>query len=156
MFSGSLNHPLPLPPVDRISYLIFEKCPSLRPALLDRFNRVIMEGSVPSSWKVAAIKLIPKSCAQEDPSGYCFSLYDSRGGAPGQASSCHQISPSAETLPGLNIANAYCRVHQSLIHISLAHYIPLSSRVLPSIAVMILRPVWYHLNRCVVDRPCPS
>ena len=27
-----------------------------------------MEGSVPSSWKVAAIKLIPKSSAQEDPS----------------------------------------------------------------------------------------
>ena len=55
-------------PVDRIPYLIFKKCPSLRPALLDIFNRVIMEGSVPSSWKVAAIKLIPKSSAQEDPS----------------------------------------------------------------------------------------
>ena len=55
-------------PVDRIPYLIFKKCPSLRPALLDLFNRVIMEGSVPSSWKVAAIKLIPKSSAQEDPS----------------------------------------------------------------------------------------
>ena len=35
--------------VDRIPYLIFKKCPSLRPALLDLFNRVIMEGSVPSS-----------------------------------------------------------------------------------------------------------
>ena len=55
-------------PVDRIPYLIFKKCPSLRPALLDLFNRVIMKGSVPSSWKVAAIKLIPKSSAQEDPS----------------------------------------------------------------------------------------
>ena len=55
-------------PVDRIPYLIFKKCPSLRPALLDLFNRVIMEGSVPSSWKVAVIKLIPKSSAQEDPS----------------------------------------------------------------------------------------
>ena len=55
-------------PVDRISYLIFKKCPSLHPALLDLFNRVIMEGSVPSSWKVAVIKLIPKSSAQEDPS----------------------------------------------------------------------------------------
>ena len=55
-------------PVDRIPYLIFKKCPSLRPALLDLFNRVIMEGSVPSSCKVAAIKLIPKSSAQEDPS----------------------------------------------------------------------------------------
>ena len=54
-------------PVDRISYLIFKKCPSLHPALLD-LNRVIMEGSVPSSWKVAVIKLIPKSSAQEDPS----------------------------------------------------------------------------------------
>ena len=55
-------------PVDRIPYLIFKKCPCLRPALLDLFNRVIMEGSVPSSWKVAAIKLIPKSSPQEDPS----------------------------------------------------------------------------------------
>ena len=55
-------------PVDRIPYLVFKKCPSLRPALLDLFNRVIKEGSVPSSWKVAAIKLIPKSSAQEDAS----------------------------------------------------------------------------------------
>ena len=55
-------------PADRIPYLIFKKCHSLRPALLDLFNRVIMEGSVPLSWKVAVIKLIPKSSAQEDPS----------------------------------------------------------------------------------------
>ena len=52
--------------MDRISYLIFKRCPSLRPALLDLFNRVIMEGSVPSSWKVAVIRLIPKSSAKDD------------------------------------------------------------------------------------------
>ena len=54
-------------PMDRISYLIFKRCPSLCPALLDLFNRVIMEGSVPSSWKVAVIRLIPKSSAKDDP-----------------------------------------------------------------------------------------
>ena len=55
-------------PLDRISYQIFKRCPSLQPALLDLFNRVIMEGCVPSSWKRAVIKLIPKSSAQDDPS----------------------------------------------------------------------------------------
>ena len=54
-------------PFDRISYTILKRCPSLRPALLDLFNRVIMEGSVPSDWKTAAVKLIPKSSAREDP-----------------------------------------------------------------------------------------
>ena len=54
-------------PLDRISYTIIKKCPSLRPALLDLYNRVIMEGSVPSAWKVAAVKLIPKSSAKDDP-----------------------------------------------------------------------------------------
>ena len=55
-------------PLDRISYTILKRCPSLHPALLDLFNRVIMEGSVPSAWKVAVVKLIPKSSAKEDPS----------------------------------------------------------------------------------------
>ena len=55
-------------PLDRISYLILKRCPSLRPALLDLFNRVIMEGNVPSAWKVAAVKLIPKGSAKQDPS----------------------------------------------------------------------------------------
>ena len=55
-------------PFDRIPHTIFKKCPSLHPALLDLFNRVIMEGSVPSSWKAASVKLIPKGSAQDDPS----------------------------------------------------------------------------------------
>ena len=54
-------------PFDRISYTIFKKCPSLQPALLNLFNRVIMEGSIPSAWKEAAIKLIPKGSAKENP-----------------------------------------------------------------------------------------
>ena len=57
-----------LSPFDRISYAILKRCPSLHPALLDLFNRVIMEGSVPTSWKSAVVKLIPKAPAQEDPS----------------------------------------------------------------------------------------
>ena len=55
-------------PFDRISYAIFKRCPSLRPALLDLYNRVIMEGNVPSAWKEVAVKLIPKTSAKEDPS----------------------------------------------------------------------------------------
>ena len=53
-------------PFDRISYTIFKKWPSLQHALLDLFNRVIMEGKVPSCWKVAAVKLIPKCSAQDN------------------------------------------------------------------------------------------
>ena len=55
-------------PFDHITYTILKRCPSLHPALLDLFNRVIMEGYIPSAWKVAAVKLIPKSSAEEDPS----------------------------------------------------------------------------------------
>lgn len=55
-------------PFDRISYAILKRCQSLRPALLNLFNRVIMEGSVPSSWRTAAVKLIPKSSASDDSS----------------------------------------------------------------------------------------
>ena len=55
-------------PLDRISYSIMKRCPSLHPALLDLFNRVIMVGTVPTAWKVAAVKLIPKGAAVEDPS----------------------------------------------------------------------------------------
>ena len=55
-------------PLDRISYTILKRCPSIHPALLDLFNSVIMEGAVQSAWKVAAAKLIPKSSAREDPS----------------------------------------------------------------------------------------
>jgi len=55
-------------PFDRISYAILKRCPSLHPALLDLYHRVIMEGRIPSAWKVAAVKLIPKSSAREDPS----------------------------------------------------------------------------------------
>ena len=60
-FSSSL-------PFHRISYAILKRCPSLCPALLDLYNRVIMEGSVPSAWKEAAVKLLPKSSAKENPS----------------------------------------------------------------------------------------
>ena len=55
-------------PFDQISYTILKRCPSFCPALIDLFNRVIMEGSVSSSWKAAAVKLITKSSAKEDPS----------------------------------------------------------------------------------------
>ena len=55
-------------PLDRLSYQIFKQCPSLHRALLDLFNRVLMDGEVLSSWKSAVVKLIPKGRAQDDPS----------------------------------------------------------------------------------------
>ena len=42
--------------LDRISYLVLKRCFSLHPALRHLFNRVIMEGTVPSAWKLAAVK----------------------------------------------------------------------------------------------------
>ena len=68
MLSVKSKPPSAPSPVDRIPYLIFKKCPSLGTAILYLFNREIMEGSVPLSWTVVVIKLIPKSSAQEDPS----------------------------------------------------------------------------------------
>ena len=54
-------------PFDRITYLIFKRCPSLSKALCDLFNSCWTLSAVPSQWKVAAIKLIGKSSAGDDP-----------------------------------------------------------------------------------------
>ena len=54
-------------PLDQISYRIFKNCPSLTPAVLDRYNSVLSEGVVPSSWKNAVFKLLGKSAASDDP-----------------------------------------------------------------------------------------
>ena len=54
-------------PIDQISYQVFKRCPSLSAALLNLFNLCWLQASVPSQWKVAAIKLIGKSSAAEDP-----------------------------------------------------------------------------------------
>ena len=55
-------------PFDRIGYVVFKKCPSLLSALLDIFNLCWVQSIVPSQWKTAAIKLIAKGSAAEDPS----------------------------------------------------------------------------------------
>ena len=55
-------------PFDWISYLIFKKCPALQVAILNLMNSVLSDGVIPSSWKAAAVKLIPKSAAAGDPS----------------------------------------------------------------------------------------
>ena len=47
-------------PFNRITYLIFKRCPSLSKALCDLFNSCWTLSAVPSQWKVAAIKLIGK------------------------------------------------------------------------------------------------
>jgi len=44
-----------------------ERCPSLLAALQDLFNCCWSQSTVPSHWKLAAIKLIPKSSAKDDP-----------------------------------------------------------------------------------------
>ena len=58
-------------PFDRIPYVVFKQC---HRALLDPFHRVMMEGEVPSSWKRAALRLLPKGSAQDNPvspSNFC-------------------------------------------------------------------------------------
>ena len=54
-------------PVDQIPYLVFKRCPSLIPALLDLFNSCWCAGIIPSHWKQGVIRLIPKATAKEDP-----------------------------------------------------------------------------------------
>jgi hypothetical protein len=54
-------------PFDRVGYVIFKQCPSLLPALVQLFNMCWAQSTIPAEWKCAAIKLIPKSSATEDP-----------------------------------------------------------------------------------------
>ena len=54
-------------PYDAIPYIVYQKCPSLSIALLSLFNLCWSSSSVPVLWKTAAIKLIPKDGAAEDP-----------------------------------------------------------------------------------------
>ena len=53
-------------PFVRIGYAIFKKCPSLLPVLVQLFNICWSQSIIPSEWKCAAIKLIPKGSATED------------------------------------------------------------------------------------------
>lgn len=53
-------------PFDRITYRIFKRCPALSKALCDLFNSCWTLSVIPSQWKLAAIKLIGKSSAEED------------------------------------------------------------------------------------------
>ena len=54
-------------PFDRMTHLIFKRCPSLSKALCDLFNSCWTLSAVPSQWKVAAITLLGKSSAEDDP-----------------------------------------------------------------------------------------
>ena len=61
-------------PIDQISHEVFKKCPSLALALSDLFSLCWKLGQVPSGWKCAAIRLIPKANASNDPanpSNFC-------------------------------------------------------------------------------------
>ena len=55
-------------PYDQISYTIMKKCPSIVSALLDLFTTCWSLRSVPPQWKTAAVKLIGKTSAIDDPS----------------------------------------------------------------------------------------
>ena len=52
---------------DQVSYMIFKRCPSLRMALVDLFKYCLAQSEISSQWKIAAIKLIGKSSAADDP-----------------------------------------------------------------------------------------
>ena len=54
-------------PFNSIPYLVIKRCPSTHLAIHNQFNRVMMECDVPSSWKAAVVKLIPKSAIKTDP-----------------------------------------------------------------------------------------
>ena len=55
-------------PIDQIPYMVFKKCPSLLPALMNLYNLCWEFSAVPKAWKIAVISLIPKMSAAEDPS----------------------------------------------------------------------------------------
>ena len=50
-------------PVDGIPYLVFKKCPALLVALHNIFNLCWTSSTVPSAWKLAAVRLIAKPSA---------------------------------------------------------------------------------------------
>ena len=55
-------------PLDRISYKILKRCPSLIPALSNLYNLCWISSSVPQAWKQAVVRLIPKHSAAACPS----------------------------------------------------------------------------------------
>ena len=54
-------------PFDQIPYKVFKRCSSLAGCLKYLFNLCWATSSVPAMWKHAAIKLIGKSSATDDP-----------------------------------------------------------------------------------------
>ena len=61
--SNTLSHS----PFDQVSYLIFKRCPALQTALLDLFNTCWSQSVISTQWKMAAIKLIEKPSAMDEP-----------------------------------------------------------------------------------------
>ena len=54
-------------PFDRVGYIILKKYPALIPLLIHLFNICWAQSTLPREWKSAAIKLIAKNSATEDP-----------------------------------------------------------------------------------------
>ena len=55
-------------PIDRVSYQILKRCPSLLSALVDLYNTCWDSAAVPLAWKQGVISLIPKEAATSNPS----------------------------------------------------------------------------------------
>ena len=54
-------------PLDQIGYRVFKMCPAIVPILVHIFNLAWCTGTIPTSWQVAVIKLLPKSTSASDP-----------------------------------------------------------------------------------------
>ena len=63
-----LNSSSALSPVDQIPYTIFQRCPSLLPALVYMYNCCWTTQTVPCAWKVGIVHLLGKKKAPDDPS----------------------------------------------------------------------------------------
>ena len=54
-------------PLDQIGYRVFKMCPAIVPILVHIFNMAWCTGTIPTSWQVVVIKLLPKSTSASDP-----------------------------------------------------------------------------------------
>ena len=54
-------------PLDRVSYQVFKRCPTLLAALADLYNTCWDLQTVPLAWKQGVIRLIPKEAATDNP-----------------------------------------------------------------------------------------
>ena len=100
-------------------------CPSLAAALLDLYNACRSSSSVPASWRMGVIRLIPKSYMDTNIQKAFVN------GIPGCAEHQLKLATALQdackkhrslTICFVDLANAYGSVHHNFIHFSLQHY----------------------------------